>query len=47
MRGPEPETPEFDTPPKGAVLAAVVVICAVGLLLAGSMWLGWLLWGAQ
>jgi hypothetical protein len=46
MRGPERDPPEFDALPKGAVLAAVVVVCAAVLLLGGSVWLGWLLWGA-
>lgn len=40
------EPPEFDAVPKGAVLAALVVGAAVALLLGGSVWLGWLLWGA-
>lgn len=38
--------PAFDTPPKGAVLAAVIVVCAVVLLIIGAGWVGWLLWGA-
>lgn len=43
---PKEAGPEFDTPPKGATLAAVVVIAAVALLVGGGVWLGWLLWGA-